>query len=536
MLAAAPCAVLAEIPEVVTNRDRFEIPFDFDSSRLAALGAESVELYVARNGERWELVDTTTPDHRAFLYQAGSEGEYSFCVRAKTQDGSRIPNAPLSASLSVTVDQTAPRLDARQSVNDEAITTVEWRISDATLDLSSIKVETRSDRSAWSAIDAPQVASGSVGVRSSSAREIRIVARDQAGNDVEWAQPLSRLAVVNSSAGKSSDEMKSTRPAMVEARLASANQPVALPATKATSRATANQPASLSAPSLNADVNTGSVPRSVQVASATADWTAPQVTPKQQSANFFPTSEPLSTQTAMLPGHSISAPHSRNDVRPAHGRSDNSWAVAVTKRVKTHTFRLGYELEDVGPSGLSTVALYITEDHGRSWFHYGNDPDASSPMDVTVPNDGTYGFSFRVMSGTGFGDLPPQPGERPDVAIAVDQTPPTINMLPLGHSQGANSHQLAIRWTAHDQTLPPRPVRVEYGPSPSGPWTPVAPPLANTGEFVWDVSQPMPGAVYLRVSITDAAGNTANDFTREPIMLDFSRPAARITAIEAITN
>lgn len=515
-------ALLAEIPQVVTDRSRFQIPFDFDAARLAAVGANTVELYVSQDGSRWELAETASPKDRAFVYEASEEGEYEFCVRAKKDDGGRIPDTPLAASLNVVVDRTAPSIGLKIIPATDSDAIVSWAIQDAHVDAASLTLEAQQLDGTWREIDVPKAEQGKTLIATRDTRTIRVRVSDKAGNDAEQVASASL----------------SRAPLVARDSSATANSPASVDAGSnlIAARATANGPVDLSDNEVDAGAAESVTPTSAET--ATASWNGPVIEPGEPNGDLAaalnlakptaaPNLTPASARTAMLPGHGLNG---------GPGVTNAAYTVAVSKRVNTRTFRLGYELEDVGPSGLSTVALYITEDNGQSWFHYGNDPDANSPMDVTVPRDGIYGFSFRVLSGTGFGDLPPQPGERPEVSIAVDETVPQINMLPLGHQQGTNSHQLAIRWRAFDVTLPPRPIRIEYGPSPAGPWTPVAPPLPNTGEYTWDVSQPMPGAVYLRVTVTDAAGNMASDFTREPIMLDFSRPAARITAIEAITN
>lgn len=509
---ACGSAASAEVPEVVTTRDRFQIPFDFDAARLVAMGANTVELYVSQDNGPWEKVATTTPDQRSFIHQVDGDGAYAFCVRARKEDGTRVPEGPLASSLNVIVDKTPPQMMVRTKATGDGMVTVSWSIEDTRLDESSLKVEILDQTGQWKQVRVKPSAEGIEEIPAQAGNEIRLTCTDKAG----------QTSVVTR-------ELPAYKP-VATAQLASANQPAEIPAPVLPANATANVPAELE-PTTADEVTSGQTQRTA--------WQAPVIAPgtshkellgnDANSNTMFPSAAPVpQTEQGVLSRQNLGS----SGAIP----KDAAWAMSITKRVNTRTFRLGYELDGVGPSGLGHVGLYITEDYGRNWFHYGNDPDAISPMDVTVPRDGVYGFSFRVISGNGFGDLPPQPGERPDVAIAVDQTMPTITMQPLGHRQGANSHQIAIRWSAYDATLPPRPIRVEYGPSPSGPWTAVAPPLPNLGEYIWDVTQPMPGAVYLRVSVTDAAGNTATDFTREPLMLDFSRPAARITGVEAIAQ
>jgi len=41
----------------------------------------------------------------------------------------------------------------------------------------------------------------------------------------------------------------------------------------------------------------------------------------------------------------------------------------------------------------------------------------------------------------------------------------------------------------------------------------------------------MPPRVYLKVTARDAAGNTTEQVTREPILIDLTKPRAKITGI-----
>jgi hypothetical protein len=182
---------------------------------------------------------------------------------------------------------------------------------------------------------------------------------------------------------------------------------------------------------------------------------------------------------------------------------------------------------------VGKVDLYITQDGGRKWYHYGTDPDNKSPFAVTVPEDGVYGFEIRVKNGAGIGDDPPRPGDKPSIVVTVDKTPPVVEFLPPQIGRGASRNKILLRWTANDANLASAPVLLEYAAEQTGPWQKIGDWQANSGRFIWTLERGLPGKVYLRVTVKDEAGNVTQVPSAEPLLIDFVRPTARIVDVEA---
>ena len=85
------------------------------------------------------------------------------------------------------------------------------------------------------------------------------------------------------------------------------------------------------------------------------------------------------------------------------------------RMVNVRHFKLDYDTESVGSSGIRKVELWGTKDGGLTWTSFGVDVDNRSPCDVKVPAEGTYGFRFVVESGLGWGGAPPKSGDLPDI-------------------------------------------------------------------------------------------------------------------------
>ncbi|MCA8996639.1 MAG: hypothetical protein KDA80_06635 [Planctomycetaceae bacterium] len=246
---------------------------------------------------------------------------------------------------------------------------------------------------------------------------------------------------------------------------------------------------------------------------------------------------PSSTSTQpTLPPRPIEPPDLQQDnVLPtalaienrAHRRDDHYL-------VNSRAFRVGYQVDGVGPSGVGSVQLYITEDNGQHWFHYGTDSDRQSPMQVTVPKDGTYGFSFRIVNGLGLVTPPPQPGDSPDVTVSVDRVPPVVRLLPIRQGQGREHNQVVVEWTAQDREFDDRPVSLYYAAQPTGPWEAITGWQANTGRHTFTLPSDINQKLYIRLDVRDAAGNVTRADGATPLFVDHSKPTARIIEVESL--
>lgn len=184
---------------------------------------------------------------------------------------------------------------------------------------------------------------------------------------------------------------------------------------------------------------------------------------------------------------------------------------------------------------MGEVEFFITEDAGANWFHYGTDDDGASPFEVTVPSDGEYGFSMRVKSGIGLSNPPPQPGESPDSYIIVDRAAPTVSLLPLIQGAGDQQNEVIIEWQVQDALLADRPISLFYSTNREmGDWEPITGWMSNSGRYQWAVSPQFRKSVYIRLDARDAAGNVVSVVSENPVVLDRSRPQARITDVETI--
>lgn len=561
LLAVYALPALAAEPSagaVYTSRVRFRIPFRYDAAEMQRLQAREVQLYVSNDhGLRWRMVDKADPKADHFDFLAPADGEYWFAVR--TLDAfSRLHPAGnnIEPALKVMVDATPPVLELLLTELEPGKIELRWTAADDHLDVSKLRIEYRQpDSPDWQqAAVVPQPSGRTTWeVKGGGIVAVRGTIGDLAGNTVNAERDLT---VHPSQHGNKGNETEYRAP------VAKATDPPAgdgsireAAALNPSEKVSADHSHSSTAAATSKPMAASSTP------STTAAPTKPDAAEKGLSSDheFFvdeknekagPSIQPkfhndlVSDSPAMRPAIVQGAPHTASSppasdssefvdgpVAPsAAAPKDDEPRTIVVNRTD---FQIGYRIDDLGPSGLGKVELFITTDSGHKWYRYGTDPDNKSPFAVSVPADGTYGFELRVRNGAGIGDDPPRPGDKPSIVVLVDKTLPTAQLMPPQIGRGKSHNKVLLRWTAEDAHFGPTPVLLEYAAEKSGPWQKISDWQANTGRYIWSIDPGMPGKVFVRLTVKDRAGNVAQSVTADQLVIDFTRPTAHIIDVEA---
>ena len=225
--------------------------------------------------------------------------------------------------------------------------------------------------------------------------------------------------------------------------------------------------------------------------------------------------------------------------------------------INTLRFDLNYRVEQHGPSGVSRVDLWVTRNDGQRWEPWGQHTGQDATVRVNLattgngqPNgqpEGLYGFRLVPVSGAGLSDGAPVAGDAPDIRVVVDITPPTVE-LRHPHPDPTSPDTVILGWDASDRNFGTDPITLEWSDAATGPWRSVATGgegvvqagsvagpavrrLPNTGQYPWRVPPGLPPRVYLKVTARDAAGNTTERVTSSPLLIDLTKPRAKITGI-----
>jgi hypothetical protein len=201
--------------------------------------------------------------------------------------------------------------------------------------------------------------------------------------------------------------------------------------------------------------------------------------------------------------------------------------------INTTRISLNYEVDNVGPSGIGTVDLFLTRDEGNTWQRLVNEtpapgvPPGQRTITAELPGEGRYGLYLIVRSGVGLGKQAPRNGERPQMRVEVDLTPPEGTLYGLQPAPGQRD-MVIVRWLAKDANLAEKPIRLEWAERKNGPWQLIGEgDLPNSGQYPWKLPSGIPGRVYLRMTITDMAKNTGVAESQEPVTIDLHEPEVK---------
>lgn len=522
--AALACSTLVGLAEaraqhpnaIFTNQPGFRIPYRFDQAEMRRLRAKEIRLFLSRNGGlEWQHVQTVAPEAGRFDFKAQTDGEYWFAVRTLDGANQLHPDANVvEPGLVVIVDRTAPDLQLLLQQTEPGKVQLSWSVSDANLDPNKLTLEYSQGGANWQPVNVKAQAAGqtSWSVPNGGQVSVRGSASDRAGN-----VGSSQTAVAVQASGFGAPMRKRPDAADYTQPIASGSSPLPEPVGNFPFGPSANN--SVAPPPPADPFSAFATPSSRAVAPVQAPTQFPG---EAKTTNSFPPTSMASTAGA---GRVNTAEWGLNRSRfNSNGRF---------RAVKSHRFEINYRVDDVGPSGVSAVELFVTQNNGQKWFKYGDDLDKQSPFVVEVPEDGLYGFAIRVRSGAGLADDPPQPGEEPSVVIVVDRTPPQVQLLPIQQGAGGQMNKIAISWRMADENPSDKPVSLAYSANPNGPWERICDWQPDTGNYVWNVGQGVPSRFYVRLVARDAAGNHSFVDTPQPLLVDLSKPTARIVDVEA---
>ncbi len=463
-----------------------------------------VRLWVSDDyGYHWKEFGQASPDRPEFPFRASRDGEYWFALQTVDTRGKIYPADDRQAepSLKVVVDTAAPTLVLEPMGRRGSVVAARWQAQDEHLVLKSLTLEFRpegADPQDWRTVpmrEADFKLAGQKTWDAGTADPIRIRAtiRDRAGN----------VRVVEQALRGGMAAAPGT--ARVDEREFAAPPPVAPISARSRTTATDDSVDPFEAALGNAPV-ASTVPRNDDAGSP-LNPAAPAAVARQDE--------------------------------PARGDGDGEVQVRQSGTSRTllagnPKFPLQYEVEDAGPGGVTKVQLWVTHDGGRSWFPLPEDPDKASPYPVDVGGEGTFGLWLAVQGVSGLGDPPPAQGDRPQLWVEVDSTPPVVQVDPPRVGTGNSTGKVLITWRASDPHLGARPVTLSYRPEGTeadAAWSPITGRMENTGQYIWAVPPGTPPRFKIRVEVEDDLGHRGAAESGA-VLLDRAKPKGRIIGLD----
>jgi hypothetical protein len=523
MVAASLATASVAAEPLLTNTTSFRIPFTVKST-----GGRSTEgfavLFGSRDGGPMQQLQRVPTATGGFRFSAPADGVWQFALRMTDAAGKPDKSSgPLMPELEVIVDTTAPTLQLELVDAGDGTVLVNWVGKEEEFVPGSLSLKYAEGADGrWKPLSVPPSSSGQTTIRSRPGTSVAVRAElaDRVGNTGSISREivLAATPVVPQSTPQLNNGSvwnnpgRSLPPALSTPVGPSPFSQVPPAASPQTPLGSPGFPSAAMSPQYPAPTLPG---RAIHLTPQTL--ISSQGTPGIYMPNATPPNQPWQS-AAQQPGVLAQS--------TVPGQ-------AASQLVADSVFNVAYAVEDIGPSGVSSVELFVTEDDGQQWFRYGNDTDLQSPMQVDVQGEGTFGFAIRVRNGVGFIDPPPQPGDRPEIVVTVDRTAPVVEIkMPQVHVSGTASVQL--EWNVRDsqQTA----VRLEWASSATGPWVPVFDWQADRGHYEWPVSPNMPHSIHFRLLARDEAGNIGSAQTAQPVLIDLKRPKARMLGVQAVSQ
>ncbi|HQR42024.1 MAG TPA: hypothetical protein PLX97_05055 [Gemmatales bacterium] len=484
--------------------------------------AQSLTLFVSNDlGKTWKKEATAKPSDDFFKYLAPSDGIYWFSVSFVNKSGQTVPpkETDLQPQLKIVVDTKRPEVKLQTVERTGEQVTVQWDVKDDHLDLNSLTLQYRSKGdNAWKAVSLTPVASGKkqFSTGAMTAVEVRVSAKDKAGNTGE-----DRL------------EVAATSPTVVTANQVSPSQPV-------TSQLTGQgSPPAPAVPLLGAGTTTAPANPSLNSQQPTTQPKVDGTLPPPFPTNNMPPAFGAAPTTGTNPANTRSYDQGFKPVtggqttqQTGTGYNNNFQRGQAGPVLWSNSLHLDLDFDvKAGPSGVGLLELYYTLDAGKTWQLLDKREEAAKPFSVDVPAEGIYGFTMVVKNKAGLGRAAPAPGELPEVRVGVDVTAPVCELITPLETVPGSKDLLNIKWTAIDSNMASGPVKIEWSENPNGPWHEVVKNHPNNGVYRWRVPQNTPYQVYLKMEVTDMAGNAGQFITREPVLVDLQMPEVKIKGL-----
>jgi hypothetical protein len=574
---ALACATASALEPVYWRTRVFYIPYQPASQFASQI--DKVQLMVARDGVgQWAVLQEAEPHVRGFSYHAPVDGDYSFALRTIDRKGNVSPTVIAQPQLRVVVDTAPPTLHLNATLDATGRVIVRYDARDIKLKPETLRLEVQSTGGNWERIatgppdvSQPDRVLGQVAWKppmAAASLRFRAVIDDLAGNQFTTTADASLVGPLLSpsptpAAGPSLGSAGGDLAAVTTPTPSSSHYPPA-------------GPAAVEWPTLSA-ANANSAPPPTQNTYVAADTTTPaapplwpqQRTPAQlvadsgaspRSSSASEVSNPFGPPPLLsaTPINRSTGSDPRSDLRPLPPINDpfnpttpsattdtppsSEWTATTpaapaesgVRWVNSLTFDVDYDLQSVGPWGVSKVELWATRDGGGQWVSFGADDDNRSPIRVTVPAAGIYGFRLVVNGANGAAAPTPAAGEQPELVIGVDLEEPSGELQAAEIGQGNLADHLIIRWTAADENLDDRPVGLFYSSEPQGPWSTIATNIDNNGQYAWRLLRQVPEKLFLRLEVRDKAGNVAIRQSPAPVVLNLSQPTGRLRSVRPV--
>ena len=479
----------------------FDLPVDMDAGYRASL--TEIRLYVKTPTSGWTLLDKGPSDLRRFHIRVPQDGEYWYSLATVNKQGMMTPpdvNLEPPAQR-IVVDTTAPIIQVQTSTAANGDLCLRCTVQDANPDLATLTAICKTDKGIIP-LEAVPNQPGMFLVRNAELMRFPVVfsVMDMAKNVTTKEVNVREMV-----GGTVTPTIKG--PAEVAQGVRDVAQPVVRP----------EVPKNI--------VGEGGVLPPPRV-----DDTLPNFgqrgSPGQQDVVFPPADK---TKPGTLPERGTTQTSVEVPARTIPEVNTAKHGGVPHQLINTTQATVDYKIDQVGPSGVGRVEIYMTPDKGQTWHRLSEDIAKHSPASINLPGDGVYGIRIAVANGNGFGGRSPVRGDAPHCTIEVDTTKPFVRLR--STDVLASTGHVELRWNATDKNLGNQPVSLFFSSRQDGPWQVIARGVKNDGVHRWAFPRDAGGQFFFKVEVADLAGNVSYDVSGQPVLIDTAEPRATVIGV-----
>jgi hypothetical protein len=551
---AAPAEVPGLPPMARTKQTSFSIPFRLPQPSATDKDAvvERVVLQVSRDlGGTWQDAGEASPASGSIAYRAAADGEYWFRLRAIDRQG-RTRGGP-GPDMRVLVDAAAPRLAARVWKGADGEIICRYAAADDSIDLAGMRFEYR--------------APGDPGWKTVAAEGIlaRQAPAHMVGEEIWWAgEKVDALTVritVSDAAGNQTARQFSLEPNDPHVDQASLAAEIGVPPLPGDPEPRVTAPFTVDpAVGRTSAAETGPARTTTAMdgwpGERAAPWANGQPSleddgePTERGSDRVTSRGQIGAPRSVLVGRgsqvqqstttpaSSDIPESTPTIaagRPARGTvGEQPLEYRGRPLLLSRSRRFAWDYEaTAGPTAGQPLqaVLWSTADGGATWTRAATADAGRGALDVLLPGSGLYGFRLELAASP---DGPgPGGGDAPETWVGVDEEPPQVEIVAVTAAEEVED-AILIRYSADDALLAPRGGRLLYSPHASGPWATITSHAESRGDYTWRPDAAVPGRVYIRVEVADAAGNVGSATTAEPVTVAPSRFTGRLGGLKPL--
>jgi hypothetical protein len=199
--------------------------------------------------------------------------------------------------------------------------------------------------------------------------------------------------------------------------------------------------------------------------------------------------------------------------------------------------KVKYEVSDPGEAELASVALWITDNRGRSWRKLADAPPKTGEVLVHLPGPGAFGLAISAADSVGNVLPPPRRGTRPSFELSTDRKAPVLEALGwVSKGQLVSSRKgVEVKWKATDKNIAAKPVTMQFSADGGRTWNTVGGVREASGSFKWSPPKNVDSRhCLLRLIARDQLGNESQ-LVSPPFTVD-NKPPTTSARLQPVTD